>query len=140
MRIVVLGVHEAESILFVERNRIQIGVNSEEATTGPIVIHIHPLDIVYDNRSNLLTFDCQVNTKATQFDRRITLQALFIRKALLLAETIEFRFVFEIRYGDLIIGKAAISQNLAGIAIYIGIANRKQVLLKSRSTMKDKII
>ena len=30
MRVVVLGVHETETILLVERNCIQIGVNSQE--------------------------------------------------------------------------------------------------------------
>jgi len=65
MRVVVHGVHEAEAVLLVKRNRVQVGVNRQEATTGPIVIHIHPLDIVYDSRSNLLTFDGHVNTQAT---------------------------------------------------------------------------
>ena len=46
MRIVVFGVHEPEPVLFVERDRVQIGVNCQEPTTSLIVPREHPLDIV----------------------------------------------------------------------------------------------
>ena len=44
--VVVFGVHEAETIPFVERYSIQIGVHRQEAATRLVVPCEHPFDIV----------------------------------------------------------------------------------------------
>ena len=51
MRIVVLGVHETETVLLVERDCIQVGINSQETATSLIFNNKHGLDDIQQSRS-----------------------------------------------------------------------------------------
>ena len=141
MRVIVLGIHEAETILLVERDCIQIGIDSQETATCLVVDNEHRLDVVQNGRSNPQPLCGFINPQATQLHCGITFQTFFIREAAFFAKTIEFRLVLKISYGNLVIRKAAISVNLTGI-IYVNTSIRhgQQMFLKCRCMVKDKIV
>ena len=44
--VIVFGVHEAETVLFIERYSIQIGVHRQEAAAGFVLGDKHPFDVI----------------------------------------------------------------------------------------------
>ena len=86
-----------ELLLQIKRNGGGVSVHGQEAAAGLVVGEEKALDSSYQKLAKMLSLQILVNCQTANFRRRIAFQPLFVDKPML-AETVKFSFIREIRH------------------------------------------